>query len=73
MNTRKLATYHTRNNTGYCEVHFDFKDGVGIIKYFDDDNNHFYTEEYSEKTVAYLHQVAENWILGSKILEGTNG
>ena len=66
---KKLAMYRTTDNTGYCEVHFDYKEERGYIKYFDNTGKWFYTEEFPDHSMHYVHDAAENWSLGIKKLE----
>lgn len=65
---KKLATYHTKDNWGYCEVHFDYKEEYGYIKYFDDTGKMFFLEEFPNHSIDYIHEAAENWALGIKQL-----
>ena len=61
---RKISTYYTDNDKGHCEVHMDFKNEYAYIKYFDNNGKLFHTEEYPNKTVAYVENIAEDWVLG---------
>lgn len=66
---RKIATYGTAN-CGYCEVHFDYKEEYGYIKYFDNSGKMYYTEDYRGRSLQHVHDVAENWVSGTKRIEG---
>ena len=66
---RKLSTYESEIGKGYCEVHFDFKDEIGYIKYFDNNGTYFFTEEFPNKSIHYINDAAENWCTGIKKLE----
>ena len=46
---RKLSTYYSDHGKGYCEIHFDFKEEYGYIKYFDNNEKLFFTEDYRNK------------------------
>lgn len=63
---KHLSTYYTDDDTGYCEVHFDFKDEIAYIKYFDENGKQFYLEEFPNKSITYVNDAAENWTLGIK-------
>jgi hypothetical protein len=65
---KRLSTYHTQDDTGYCEVHFDFKNEMAYIKYFDENGKQFYLEEFPNKSIPYVNDAAENWVNGIKSL-----
>jgi hypothetical protein len=67
---RKISTYYSDYGKGYAEVWMDFKEEVAFIKYFDDNSNKFFEEDYPNKTIGYVEDAAENWALGIKKLEG---
>lgn len=71
---KKLSTYYkdgpapdTKN--GHCEIHISYKDEMFYIKYFDDHNRLFFTEEFPGKSMRYVEDAAENRALGIKKLE----
>jgi len=66
---RKISTYYSDHNEGYAEVWIDFKEELAFIKYFDDNNNRFFEEDFPGKSVRYVEDAAENWALGIKKLE----
>jgi hypothetical protein len=66
---KKLSTHFSDDNRGKAEVHVDFKHEMFYIKYFDNNNKRFYTEEFEGKTLRYVEDAAENWALGIKALE----
>jgi len=66
---RKISTYYSDHNEGYAEVWIDFKEEIAFIKYFDDNNNRFFEEDFPGKSVRYVEDAAENWALGIKKLE----
>jgi len=66
---RKLSTYYSDIDNGYCEVHFNYKEELAYIKYFDDNGKMFFTEEFPNKSLTYVENAAENWALGIKKLE----
>lgn len=70
---KKLTTYYTNDDSGYCEVHFDFKDERAYIEYFDNTGKMFYTEYFPDHSLHYVHDAAENWALGIKKLEEKYG
>jgi hypothetical protein len=65
---RRLSTYYTDDDTGHCEVHFDFKNEMAYIKYFDENGKQFYVEEFPNKSIHYVNDAAENWVNGIKSL-----
>lgn len=65
---RKIMTYFTDDGKGYCEVHFDYKEERGYIKYFDDNNHLFYVENFPNNNLKYVEDAAENWAMGIREL-----
>lgn len=65
---KRISTYYSDDDKGYCEVHVDFKEERFYIKYFDDTGKQFYTEDFMGKTIRYVEDAAENWSLGIKTL-----
>ena len=66
---RKLSTYTADPpERGYCEIHFDFKEEHAYIKYFDDNNACYFTEQFPNKSIRYVEDAAENWCTGIKKL-----
>lgn len=66
---RKISTYYSDHNEGYAEVWIDFKEELAFIRYFDDNNNRFFEEDFPGKSIRYVEDAAENWALGIKKLE----
>jgi len=66
---RKLSTYYSEIDKGYCEVHMNFKDEMAYIKYFDNNGRMFFTEDFPGKSIHYVNDAAENWCTGIKKLE----
>ncbi len=66
---RKISTYYAEDEKGKAEVWMNFKEELALIKYFDDNDNIFFTEEFPGKSVGYVEDAAENWALGIKKLE----
>jgi hypothetical protein len=66
---RKLSTYYSEIGKGYCEVHMSFKDEMAYIKYFDNNDVMFFTEDFPGKSIHYVNDAAENWCVGIKKLE----
>lgn len=66
---RHLSTYYTDDNKGHCEVHIDLKDELLYIKYFDENGKRFFTEEFPGKSMRYVEDAAENWVMGIKKLD----
>lgn len=66
---KKMLTYVTTDNRGYCEVHVDYKHEMFYIKYFDSTGKQFYTEDFPNKSFRYVQDAAENWVNGIKKLE----
>ena len=71
---RKLSTYYANGTSGsYAEVHFNFKEEVAYIDYFDKNGKVFFHEEFPNRSVRYVEDAAENWALGIKKLETLYG
>jgi hypothetical protein len=68
---RKISTYYSDQDNGYCEVHMNFKEEYAYIKYFDDNSKMFFMEDFPNKSMRYVEDAAENWCLGIKKLGGT--
>lgn len=66
---KHLSTYYTDDDKGYCEVHIDLKDELLYIKYFDENGKRFFTEEFPNKSMRYVEDAAENWVMGIKKLD----
>jgi len=66
---RKISTYNATDGRGRAEVHFDFKNELAYIIYFDDNGRQFFTEEFPNNSLPYVEDAAENWSLGIKKLE----
>lgn len=66
---KKISTYFADDGRGRAEVHFDFKEELAYIKYFDDKDHMFFTEDFPDKSIQYVEDAAENWALGIKKLE----
>lgn len=66
---KKISTYFADDGRGRAEVHFDFKQELAYIKYFDDTGKLFFTEEFPKNSLAYVEDAAENWSLGIKQLD----
>jgi hypothetical protein len=69
--SKKISTYNSDFNKGYCEVYVNYKEEMFYIKYFDNNGKHFFTEEFLNKSIRYVEDAAENWALGIKKLEDT--
>lgn len=67
---KKLSTYYSDDDRGYCEVHFNFKEEIAYIKYFDNNDKMFFQEEFPNKSLRYVEDAAENWVLGIKQIGG---
>lgn len=65
---KKISTYYSDHGKGYCEIHFDFKQEFAYIKYFDNNDKLFFTEDFPNKSMRYVEDAAENWALGIKKL-----
>ena len=66
---KKISTYYSDYGKGYCEIHANFKEEMFYIKYFDNTNKQFFTEDFPNKSMRYVEDAAENWALGIKKLE----
>lgn len=65
---KKLTTHESDPGKGYAEVHFNFREEMAYVKYFDNNSKQFFTEEFPGKTVRYAQDAAENWASGIKKL-----
>lgn len=65
---KKISTYFADDGKGKAEVHFDFKEEMAYIKYFDSNDKLFFKEEFPDKAIGYVEDAAENWALGIKQL-----
>lgn len=61
---RKLSTYESELGKGYCEVHFNYKEEYGYIKYFDNNGKQFYVEEFPGETIKTVTSTARQWAEG---------
>ena len=66
--SKKISTYYSDNDKGYCEVHFDFKEECAFIKYYDNTGKSFFTEDFPNKSIRQVENEAEDWALGYKKL-----
>jgi hypothetical protein len=66
---KKLSTYHSNNDKGWCEIHLDSKNESLYIEYFDEWGRKLSVEEFPDKSMLYVENAAENWALGIKKLE----
>tara|TARA_R110000823_G_scaffold174825_2_gene307434 strand:- start:418 stop:633 length:216 start_codon:yes stop_codon:yes gene_type:complete len=67
---KKLSTHYSEKGKGKCEIHVDMKQEMFYIKYYDNNDRRFFTEDFESKTLRYVEDAAENWTLGIKKLEG---
>jgi len=67
---KKLSTYYSEKGKGKCEIHVDMKEEMFYIKYYDNNERRFFTEDFQGKAMRYVEDAAENWALGIKKLEG---
>ena len=65
---KKLTTHESEPGKGYAEVHFNFREEMAYVKYFDNNSKQFFTEEFPGKTVRYAQDAADNWAAGIKKL-----
>ena len=63
---KKLSVWHTSDNKGFAEIHADLRNEYFYIKYFDNNNKLFFTEDFPNKSLRYVEDAAENWTLGIK-------
>jgi hypothetical protein len=71
---RKLSTYYADDDSGsYVEVHYNFKDELAFLEYFNVDGKKFFHEEFPNNTIRYAEDAAENWALGIKKIETLYG
>lgn len=65
---KHISTYWPDNEQGRAEVWVNFKEEAFFIKYFDENNKQFFTEDFPNKSMRYVEDAAENWALGIKQL-----
>jgi hypothetical protein len=70
---RKLAVYKSNEGLGKVEIWFDHGEETGRLEYYDSNGTRFFTEEFPNKSVHYLHDAAENWASGIKKIETLYG
>ena len=67
MSSRKISTYWADPPLkGYAEVHMNFKEEFAYIKYCDENEKQFFSEDFPNKSIRYVEDAAENWALGIK-------
>lgn len=72
MRTKHLHTFYTDNDTGYCEVWVDHREEMFFIEYFDNAGRKFFTEDFPNKSMRYVEDAAENYVMGIKKLDIDN-
>ena len=66
-----ISTYWAGDgDKGRAEVHKNIEEHSSFIRYYDNTNTLFFTEEFPNKSIHYVEDAAENWALGIKKLEG---
>ena len=65
---KKLSTFYSDKDKGKAEIHVDYKNEYFYIKYFDNNDKQFFTEDFIGKSLRYVEDAAENWTLGIKKL-----
>ena len=63
---KKISTYWSDYGKGKCEIHVDMKQEMFYIKYYDNNDRRFFTEDFVGKSLRYVEDAAENWALGIK-------
>lgn len=63
---KKITTYETDNGRGKAEVYYDFGTDKASIKYYDDHNHAFFTEEFENTSLMYVQDFAEAWANGTR-------
>jgi len=67
-----LSTYYSDQVIGQKAVIFkDLEDKTYYIRYYDETNEVFFLEHYTENSIQYVEDAAENWALGVKKLDIT--
>lgn len=66
---REITTHYADDNKGKAVVCMDFKEEMAYIKYYDENDQFFFKEEFPNKSIRYVEDAAENWALGIKKLE----
>ena len=66
---REITTHYADDNKGKAVVCMDFKEEIAYIKYYDENDQFFFKEEFPNKSIRYVEDAAENWALGIKKLE----
>lgn len=69
MSQRIVSEWETLDNRGKAIVKYSDLDEVFFIEYFDNANRMFFTEEFPNKSLKYVDDAAENWVLGYRQLE----
>ena len=69
MSQRIVSEWETLDNRGKAVVKYSDIDEMFFIEYFDDANRMFFTEDFPDKSLRYVDDAAENWVLGYRQLE----
>ena len=46
---KKLSTHYSEKGKGKCEIHVDMKQEMFYIKYYDNNDRRFFTEDFESK------------------------
>ena len=68
MTSRIVSEWETLDNKGKAVIKYSDTDESFFIEYFDDVGHMFYTEEFPNKSLKYVDDAAENWVLGYREL-----
>lgn len=66
-----ISTYFKEDTAaGRAEVLKNEEGGYYYVDYYDAGGNKFFTEAFPNKSVQYVENAAENWVMGIKVLRG---
>lgn len=63
---KRIKTLYRDNETGWAEIHMDTKDEHFYIKYYNEFGVLGDVDEYPNKSLAEVENIANNWISDHK-------
>lgn len=66
---RELTTIESDNGKGLAKIFFSSKNEGFVVEYYDDVGHLYFTEEFSNRTLAQVENKVEDWALGYRALE----
>ena len=66
---KKVSTYYHDSGKGWAEIHVDHKEELLYIKYFNEAGIILLTEEYPNKSMRQVVNIAEEWAMQIESLD----